>query len=276
MWSLIKFIYSLPTPARPRTRPMEVLALGLSRSGTDSLRNALIQLGYDNTYHGWEIAARPGDNIVWTRLYMKKYFGSEDGKTNITTEDLDAVLGDSVAVTDAPAAMFAKDLIAAYPDAKVILNIRPDLDAWYTSTISTFCGNMVPRSHLLLSYFDAELFWFFHGFLTTMFREFYHGSFEKNGKWIGEEHIAMVRGLVPKDKLLEWKVEDGWEPLCEFLGKDVPQMPFPNGNTTNHLGNRLAALHRKRLAKAKRNAIVMGASVIGLAAMALYYTLQQE
>ncbi|KAJ3579651.1 hypothetical protein NPX13_g913 [Xylaria arbuscula] len=254
---------------------MEVLAVGLSRSGTDSLRNALIQLGYDNTYHGWEIPAQPSDNIIWTRLYKKKYHGRDDGKTDITTEDFDAVLGDSIAVTDTPASMFAKDLIAAYPDAKVILNIRPDLDAWYASTISTFCGNMVPRSHLLLSYFDAELFWFFHGFLTTMFREFYHGSFEKNGKWVKEEHTAMVRGLTPKEKLLEWKVEDGWEPLCKFLEKDVPQIPFPNGNTTDDLGNRLATLHGKRLARAKRNATVAGGVVLGLAAMALHYTLLQ-
>lgn len=225
-------------------------------------------------YVGWELPAQPSDNITWFRLYRKKYFGSDDGKTNITTEDFDAVLGDSIAVTDIPAAMFAKDLIAAYPDAKVILNIRPDLDAWYQSTISTFCGNIVPRSHRLLSYFDAELFWFFHGFLTTMFREFYHGSFEKNGKWVGEEHIAMVKGLMPKDKLLEWKVEDGWEPLCEFLEKDVPQTPFPKGNTVNDLGNRLAVLHWKRLARAKRNATVVGASIVGLAATVLYYTLQ--
>ena len=84
----------------------------------------------------------------------------------------------------------------------------------------------------------------------------------------------MVKGLMPKDKLLEWKVEDGWEPLCEFLEKDVPQTPFPKGNTVNDLGNRLAVLHWKRLARAKRNATVVGASIVGLAATVLYYTLQ--
>ena len=58
-------------------------------------------------YVGWELPAQPSDNITWFRLYRKKYFGSDDGKTNITTEDFDAVLGDSIAVTDIPAAMEA-------------------------------------------------------------------------------------------------------------------------------------------------------------------------
>lgn len=29
------------------------------------------------------------------------------------------------------------------------------------------------------------------------------------------EHISMIRGMVPKKRLLEWSVEDGWEPLCK-------------------------------------------------------------
>ena len=34
----------------------------------------------------------------------------------------------------------------------------------------------------------------------------------------------------PKDKLLVYKVSDGWEPLCQFLDKDVPDCPFPHKN----------------------------------------------
>jgi hypothetical protein len=35
------------------------------------------------------------------------------------------------------------------------------------------------------------------------------------------EHSNMIRGLVGRERLLEWTVEDGWEPLCEFLGKPI-------------------------------------------------------
>lgn len=41
----------------------------------------------------------------------------------------------------------------------------------------------------------------------------------------------MVRGMVPPERLLDWSVEDGWEPLCRFLGKAVPEEPFPHVNT---------------------------------------------
>lgn len=40
----------------------------------------------------------------------------------------------------------------------------------------------------------------------------------------------MIRGLVPKERLLEWYIDDGWEPLCNFLGKPVPSMEFPHAN----------------------------------------------
>lgn len=40
----------------------------------------------------------------------------------------------------------------------------------------------------------------------------------------------MIRGLVPKERLLEWYIDDGWEPLCEFLGKPVPDVEFPHAN----------------------------------------------
>lgn len=43
----------------------------------------------------------------------------------------------------------------------------------------------------------------------------------------------MIRGIVPPERLLEWSVEDGWEPLCEFLGKEVPSEPFPHVNTSS-------------------------------------------
>lgn len=40
----------------------------------------------------------------------------------------------------------------------------------------------------------------------------------------------MIRGLVPPDRLLEWYIEDGWEPLCKFLGKEIPDKSFPHAN----------------------------------------------
>jgi hypothetical protein len=38
---------------------------------------------------------------------------------------------------------------------------------------------------------------------------------------------------VPANRLLEWTPGDGWEPICERLGLDVPGEPFPITNTTD-------------------------------------------
>ncbi|KAH8748905.1 hypothetical protein F5883DRAFT_378143, partial [Diaporthe sp. PMI_573] len=35
---------------------------------------------------------------------------------------------------------------------------------------------------------------------------------------------------VPSEQLLDFKLADGWEPLCLFLGKDVPDVSFPHIN----------------------------------------------
>ena len=45
-----------------------------------------------------------------------------------------------------------------------------------------------------------------------------------------EKHNEQGRRTVPPDQLLEFNVKQGWSPLCEFLGKDVPEEPFPNVN----------------------------------------------
>jgi hypothetical protein len=30
-----------------------------------------------------------------------------------------------------------------------------------------------------------------------------------------------------------WEKGDGWEKLCRFLGRDIPEGPFPHANRTN-------------------------------------------
>ena len=44
------------------------------------------------------------------------------------------------------------------------------------------------------------------------------------------DHNEKIRKLVPREKLLEFRVQEGWEPLCKFLGKDVPDVPYPRLN----------------------------------------------
>ena len=42
-----------------------------------------------------------------------------------------------------------------------------------------------------------------------------------------KRHNQHIRDIVPKNRLLVFDPKDGWEPLCDFLDKDVPNEPFP-------------------------------------------------
>jgi len=74
----------------------------------------------------------------------------------------------------------------------------------------------------------------------------------------------MIRGLVPKDRLLEWSVEDGWEPLCKFLGKDVPKEAFPCVTKAFEGTYRPERVSAKYFRGALRNLLILVAAILGL------------
>ena len=43
-------------------------------------------------------------------------------------------------------------------------------------------------------------------------------------------HDAHVRGVVPAPRRLEFRAGDGWAPLCAFLGRPIPDGPYPHAN----------------------------------------------
>lgn len=263
-------IYSFDVPKTKRTRPMQVVAAGPSRSGTESLRTALVELGYQKVYHGWETLL-PENNLhmaLHSQIILKKYrSGDRTGNTRLTAEDFDTVFADYDAITDQYGAAFTEDLITAYPEAKVILNYRKDLDRWHESVKETF--GVIERSwlHWFMSFFCFELYWARRHVWREALPLFYQGRYEENGKWVYREHIAKVRGIIPRERLLEWTVEDGWAPLCRFLGKEVPEKEFPKGNTPEAFAKTVEEGQRKYYKRAMRNLILSAAAPIAIAAV---------
>lgn len=100
----------------------------------------------------------------------------------------------------------------------------------------------------------------------------FDGDFTKNARTGYDRHYEHVRSLVPKDRLLEYYVKDGWEPLCKFLHVDHPGIEFPRGNTTDTLNRRFeAALKLTLKAIVQRVAIVaFFAFTLGYASLFLY------
>ncbi|KAL2807822.1 hypothetical protein BJX63DRAFT_57265 [Aspergillus granulosus] len=269
---ILHWIYGVRTPTLRRTKPMQVLAVGISRSATESLREALHILGYEHTHHGFDTILPPYDLEHVYRLLKKKYNTPlKPGTTPsqmLTAADFDTFLGDCVGVCDLHAAEFGLELIAAYPDAKVILNTRTDLDARHKSmqaTMGYFDCNPVDWDWCK-SWFSAELFWVRQTMCRTLMPTFFRGSFVSNGKWVYEQHVATIRGLgLPEERLLEWSVEDGWQPLCRFLGKEVPAGgEFPNGNPPKAWAERIQKTTVEYHKRAVRNMVITAAVLFAL------------
>ena len=106
---------------------------------------------------------------------------------------------------------------------------------------------------------------------VLVFPLFFHGGINRTVKWRFEEHNAMVRGLVAPERLLEWTVQDGWDPLCAFLDKPVPGEPFASGNTPPELMATIAEEMSERVRRANRNLAVIGVVLVALIAVLAVY-----
>lgn len=265
LWSAI---YPVNPPNKQRTdRKMQVLALGLSRSGTDSLRQALVMLGYRGVYHGWEISGGSPEDVAFWIPWLKRKFanGGYDCMSllpELTAAKFDAVLGDREAITDTPANVFGEELMLAYPDAKIILNSR-QIDAWYRSMQETAIAAFSPFLWWC-GWFDGALFWMWRTYHLGLV-EWAKGDFDRYGKEAYLAHYEKLEELCQRNgkRYLDWSVEDGWEPLCKFLDKPVPEEPFPHGNAA---GQQFNANMERAVGDHVKNALVRSTVIVTAAA----------
>lgn len=251
---------------------MQILCVGPPRSGTESLATALRMMGYE-VYHGWDmIFEQPSRMRQWTLLARQKFGATSPvkGDSKITTAQFDELMGQAEVVIDSAAWTFASDLIEAYPEAKVILNTRSrDLDAWHKSLLSVFypiCRGSWPN--WLLAHLDTQHFWVRYFYVISTWPYLFRGrnasaaaGMLDNAKWVYREHCAMVKGLLAsrgeESRLLEWELGDGWEPLCGFLGREVPKETFPRVNSAGEFGERDKRLVTKSIKGAATKASIL-------------------
>lgn len=217
-----------------RTVPMEVLSLGAPRTGTLSMCEAYKVLGIPS-YHYASIFANCKDADMWMDALDAK-FNPDSTKKQFGKSEFDQLLGHVGAVTDTPCCIFWKELIEAYPDAKVVL-VERDEEKWLTSMRVLISGVLNPVGRYVLRHTDAartgrilglgmkwiECWFGVQGKLSTE-------SAVLNASRTYHEHYPAIRAAVPKEKLLEYKLGSGWKPLCAFLGKEIPNEEFPNRN----------------------------------------------
>ncbi|MFR9729748.1 sulfotransferase family protein [Saccharopolyspora sp. MS10] len=194
---------------------VEIIGAGFGRTGTASIKGALEHLGFGPCYHMFEVIAEPDRMRDWARAL--------DGDA-----DWDRVLAGYQSTVDWPGCAFWRELVEAYPEAKVLLTTR-DPQRWYDSTYNTIYQFVRDPPGDSTDPFTAKL-------RPTIERMIWNGTFD--GRFedrdhaiaVFERHNAEVRAAVPADRLLEYQVGQGWEPLCEFLGVDVPHEDFPHLN----------------------------------------------
>jgi hypothetical protein len=220
------------TPAGIPSPTLRVIGAGLGRTGTLSLHAALERLGYAPCEHMTNCFAHPERFALWLEAARRKRAGEPI--------DWRPLFDGYRATVDWPGAYFWRELIAAHPDAKVILTVR-DPDRWYESARSTIYAASAARTATLqarlltglLAWLDPRAGRGFRTVQETVWDGTVRGRFldRDEALRIFAAHNQEVQETVPADRLLVFDVKEGWEPLCAFLGLRVPAgEPFPHVN----------------------------------------------
>lgn len=198
--------------------PLEVIGAGFGRTGTNSLKIALQQLGYRKCHHMKEVFKSPRQAEYWDRISRGE------------RPDWEEVFEGFRASVDWPSAAYWRELIEAYPEAKVVLSVR-DPEAWYRSVSETIypVSYVIPR---WLGWFQPTIWRVMNTNRRLIWQGVFDGRFEDKAHAIEvyERNTEEVKRTVPPERLLVHHPADGWKPLCQFLGREVPDTPYPRVN----------------------------------------------
>ena len=181
----------------------KIFGLGLPKSGTTTLHRALEILGYSSIHN-------PGDSATARQL--------RNGDYNLSIlEHYDAVMDNPIP------AVFAQ-LDECWPGSKFILTIRP-IEEWLKSSKNAGFNQKyaTPKVGSTVEFHNTLLFGC-------------NGFCESRYKWVYESHHSLVLDYFTGAKadqllILDLGKKASWHELCEFLGVQVPDQPFPHANS---------------------------------------------
>mmetsp|Transcript_32180 Transcript_32180/g.45755 ORF Transcript_32180/g.45755 Transcript_32180/m.45755 type:complete len:365 (-) Transcript_32180:142-1236(-) len=218
---------------------LKVIGVGYGRTGTYSLTMALEELGFPtlHTQHLYE-----NDEIfsMWTHSIFQPSIDS--GEAFLGEPDLELIASYGYTATmDLPMALYFDQVHQKYPDCKFILTTRENSEVWFSSwdTLTKSITQPARYGGLLVTNVN-QLFiymrWLYsivnndNTYLTAPFP--LPNQHKEKSIASYEAHNRRVREEIPSHQLLEYKVNEGWEPLCRFLEiKECPTKPFPKSNS---------------------------------------------
>ena len=222
---------------------MRLIGAGLPRTATLSQKVGIEMLGIGRCYHMVDLLADLSRADAWIDAF--------EGRA-----DWPAIFAGYEATVDWPGSFFYRELIDAYPDAKVLLSVR-DPEAWARSMHETVWAILYGDTlmhDLSLARYRVDKPW-------AAYTDFMRRLFTKAGlREVAAEPLetgalaqAMrdwndeVRATTPPDRLLVWQATDGFEPLCEFLGVPVPEAEFPRLNESASFSDLMVGAHLEAL-----------------------------
>jgi hypothetical protein len=194
---------------------LNIVGAGVGRTGTYSLKIAIDQLELGPCHHMEEVLH---NMPVHVPLWSAAVAGEPDWSQ---------IYDGYGSAVDWPTACFFRELLAEFPSAKFVLTER-DPERWANSFGATIYKLLAGRDQAP----DEMRAWL--GMANDVIA--------KSGFPAGLDHDGLVQAfiahnnavkeIIPASQLLVFKVKDGWEPLCNFLGVPAPTDAFPR---TNHL-----------------------------------------
>jgi len=175
----------------------KVICIGWHKTGTSTMGYALLKLGY---------------TVLGARLDMVYPLQKKDVATPLK------LAGEFDALQDVPWANLYKELDDAYPGSKFVLTVREE-SAWLNSASKHFGGK----------YYKMHEWIYGQGVLKGN-EEIYLQHFRKHYEEVNSYFKEREQDLL----IMDLSKGDGWEKLCRFLDRPIPESPFPHANKGKH------------------------------------------
>jgi len=230
----------------------------LPRTGTSSLKKAISMLTGVQCFHGSLITELHDEEYdFWLRAL------DNERRTKIAPDEWRKIFRNYGATLDLPSILFYKELMVAFPKAKVILTDREPtswFESWWKSigmelegmekrngSLQRAITNMRFNPKMTLMHVAARSYvpdWWksTNSAISGMTIDQAFGSLDSALSFYDAWKADVIRS-VPPERLLIFDVKAGWEPLCKFLGCEVPasSVPFPCLNKASDVQRRIAA-----------------------------------
>jgi hypothetical protein len=191
---------------------LEIIGAGFGRTGTYSLKAALERLGFGPCHHMSEVIGAPEQIRLWSEAAAGH-------------PDFESIFAGFRSAVDFPVSTCWQEVLAVNPDARVILSDR-DPEDWYESFSQTILPLILDKA----AWPDNRRAWF-EMIDRMIIGKALGGRTDRDGILAAYRANAAAAGaLATEGRALVFRSHDGWKPLCDFLGVEVPDEPYPKTN----------------------------------------------